>query len=128
MSHIMFFCVFLVKFLTYISSINTWASGDSSLAQLVKELEKREAVYFCVYFFKAKHIFFIKLTKVLEVVNFRFLENFRLLTLYCLNSIYCFSLIIIEYIYFSFFTFHTMKWKVFVDLMQRVLNEAISTN
>ena len=44
----MFFCVFLVKFLTYISSINTWASGDSSLAQLVKELEKREAVYFCV--------------------------------------------------------------------------------
>ena len=25
--------------LTYISSINTWASGDSPLAQLVKELD-----------------------------------------------------------------------------------------
>ena len=32
--------------LTYVSSINTWASGDSPLAQLVKELDL--CLYLCV--------------------------------------------------------------------------------
>ena len=36
----------LCNILTYISSINTWASGDSPLAQLVKELDL--CLYLCV--------------------------------------------------------------------------------
>ena len=36
----------LCNILTYVSSINTWASGDSPLAQLVKELDL--CLYLCV--------------------------------------------------------------------------------
>ena len=35
---------------------------------------------------RQKHHFFIKLTKVLEVANFRFLANFKFLTLICLEK------------------------------------------
>ena len=38
--------------LTYISSINTWASGDSPLAQLVKELD------LCLYLWSIKSCVF----------------------------------------------------------------------
>ena len=39
--------------------------------------------------FRQNIIFFIKLTKVLEVANFRFLANFRILTLYISWSRFC---------------------------------------
>ena len=43
---ILYFTLYYCNNLTYISSVNTWASGGSPLAQLVKELDL--CLFLCV--------------------------------------------------------------------------------